>query len=446
MELFGAARLRGKNICVALSGGGDSVALFDLLLCEAEGLGARVCAVNVEHGIRGAASRADSAFVRALCAERGVKLYSFSEDVPALAGQWGVGLEEAARRVRYSCFLKVLSECDLVATAHHAGDNAESVLFNLFRGSSLAGAGGIRDFYPAEELARNLGEPAPAGAGKGIVRPLLSSAKEEIARYLSDRGLAHCEDATNADISYDRNFLRREVLARARERFPACERALFRFSRIAREDEEFLCTLSEKYLSQADGAFLIAADAPRPLFFRAALFALSRFGVTKDVTLVHLEQAAALCQKRAGTGISLPCGVRAVREYDCVAFYLPQAAPRGEYPFSEGSFAFGGRTLEVSRGKKTGALVLDAGKLPEGCVFRTRREGDVIRKFGGGTKKLKDYLIDKKIARRERDFLPVLACGARVFAVCGVDVSEDVRVDDDGADIFSLSLTGYTSR
>ena len=71
MELFGAARLRGKNICVALSGGGDSVALFDLLLCEAEGLGARVCAVNVEHGIRGAASRADSAFVRALCAERG---------------------------------------------------------------------------------------------------------------------------------------------------------------------------------------------------------------------------------------------------------------------------------------------------------------------------------------------------------------------------------------
>ena len=161
---------------------------------------------------------------------------------------------------------------------------------------------------------------------------------------------------------------------------------------------------------------------------------------------MHLEQAAALCEKRAGTGISLPCGVRAVREYDCVAFYLPQSAPREEYPFSEGSFAFGGRTLEVSRGRKAGALVLDAGKLPEGCVLRTRREGDVIRKFGGGTKKLKDYLIDKKIARRERDFLPVLACGARVYAVCGVDVSEDVRVDDDGADVFSLSLTGYTSR
>ena len=92
--------LRGRRVCVALSGGGDSVALFHFLTVEAERCCIMLSALHVEHGIRGAASRADPAFVRALCAERGVPLRTVSEDVPALAAQWGTGVEEAARRCR----------------------------------------------------------------------------------------------------------------------------------------------------------------------------------------------------------------------------------------------------------------------------------------------------------------------------------------------------------
>ena len=148
--------LRGRRVCVALSGGGDSVALFHYLKTQAAENGILLSALNIEHGIRGAASRADAASVRALCAERGVPLRTVSEDVPALAAQWGTGVEEAARRCRYAAFARLLSagEADVVATAHHAGDNAESVLFNLLRGSSLTGAGGIRAFLPYSALAR----------------------------------------------------------------------------------------------------------------------------------------------------------------------------------------------------------------------------------------------------------------------------------------------------
>ena len=145
---------RGRRVCIALSGGGDSVALFDWCVRHAAANRITLSAVHVEHGIRGSASQQDAAFINTLCARACVPLFCFAEDVPALAAVWGTGLEEAGRRVRYARFCKLLAEdrADVVFTAHHAGDNAESVLLNLFRGASLAGAGGIRAFLPAEEL------------------------------------------------------------------------------------------------------------------------------------------------------------------------------------------------------------------------------------------------------------------------------------------------------
>ena len=85
-------------------------------------------------------------------------------------------------------------------------------------------------------------------------------------------------------------------------------------------------------------------------------------------------------------------------------------------------------------------LVLDGDKLPEGCVLRTRKEGDVFQKFGSGTKKLKDYFIDEKIPRRERDNIPLVACGKEVFAVCGVEISDKVKLDGGSENIFTIIL------
>lgn len=543
---------RGRRVCIALSGGGDSVALFDWCVRHAAANSITLSAVHVEHGIRGSASQQDAAFINTLCARACVPLFCFAEDVPALAAAWGTGLEEAGRRVRYARFCKLLAEdrADVVFTAHHAGDNAESVLLNLFRGASLAGAGGIRAFLPAEELcarfapefldpsaapvldppaapeflapaarlttgappaapvldppaapeflsapftdgapadpsvflrggapaapaanversapensapsgggacgaaaekggesfiaaegdkkisAAPVGGGAPSLAGKGVARPMLALPKAEVEAYLAARALTWRTDESNADTSFARNFVRAAVLAPAKQRFPAAEKHLYAFSRLAQEDEAFLSSLAAARLTrQEDGSFRIPQEAPRPLFFRACARAFRALGA-EDASLSSFEAAASLLGARSGAERDLPCGVRAVREYGAVVLFRPAPAADYAYPFAEGEFACGAYTVRIEAGgvpkKERGLmrpLCFDAAALPQGCLLRPRRAGDTFTKFGGGTKKLKDWLIDQKIPRRLRD-LPVIACGGTVYAVCGAEISEQVR-------------------
>ena len=459
---------RGRRVCIALSGGGDSVALFDWCVRHAAANSITLSAVHVEHGIRGNASQQDAAFINTLCARACVPLFCFAEDVPALAAAWGMGLEEAGRRVRYARFCKLLAEdrADVVFTAHHAGDNAESVLLNLFRGASLAGAGGIRAFLPAEELCARfapellavspaspefLSAPLTGGAraerlasvgggvagvslaGKGVARPMLALPKAEIEAYLAARALTWRTDESNADTSFARNFVRAAVLAPAKQRFPAAERHLYAFSRLAQEDEAFLSSLAAARLTrQEDGSFRIPQETPRPLFFRACARAFRALGA-EDASLSSFEATASLIGARSGAERDLPCGVRAVREYDAVVLFRPAPAADYAYPFAKGEFACGAYTVRIEAGgvpkKERGLmrpLCFDAAALPRGCLLRPRRAGDTFTKFGGGTKKLKDWLIDRKIPRRLRD-LPVIACGGTVYAVCGAEISEQVR-------------------
>ena len=436
---------RGRRVCIALSGGGDSVALFDWCVRHAAANRITLSAVHVEHGIRGSASQQDAAFINTLCARACVPLFCFVEDVPALAAAWGTGLEEAGRRVRYARFCKLLAEdrADVVFTAHHAGDNAESVLLNLFRGASLAGAGGIRAFLPAEELCARFAPEflsasvsasvaAPSLAGKGVARPMLAVPKAEVEAYLAARALTWRTDESNADTSFARNFVRAAVLAPAKQRFPAAEKHLYAFSRLAQEDEAFLSSLAAACLTREEGAFRIPQETPRPLFLRACARAFRALGA-EDASLSSFEAAASLIGARSGAERDLPCGVRAVREYDAVVLFRPAPAADYAYPFAEGEFACGAYTVRIEAGgvpkKERGLmrpLCFDAAALPQGCLLRPRRAGDTFTKFGGGTKKLKDWFIDRKIPRRLRD-LPVIACGGTVYAVCGAEISEQVR-------------------
>ncbi len=443
---------RGRRVCIALSGGGDSVALFDWCVRHAAANSITLSAVHVEHGIRGSASQQDAAFINTLCARACVPLFCFAEDVPALAAVWGTGLEEAGRRVRYARFCKLLAEdkADVVFTAHHAGDNAESVLLNLFRGASLAGAGGIRAFLPAEELCARFAPEflsasvsasvaAPSLTGKGVARPMLALPKAEVEAYLAARALTWRTDESNADTSFARNFVRAAVLAPAKQRFPAAERHLYAFSRLAQEDEAFLSSLAAARLTrQEDGSFRIPQETPRPLFLRACARAFRALGA-EDASLSSFEAAASLIGARSGAERDLPCGVRAVREYGAVVLFRPAPAADYAYPFAKGEFACGAYTVRIEAGgvpkKERGLmrpLCFDAAALPQGCLLRPRRAGDTFTKFGGGTKKLKDWLIDRKIPRRLRD-LPVIACGSAVYAVCGAEISEQVRAGENAS-------------
>ena len=411
---------RGDKIAVAISGGRDSVALLHFLLNKSADGGFSVCAINVEHGIRGERSLRDSAFVKELCAAWNVPLYAYTADALSRMKREGTSLEQAARTERYDIFDRFLEEkkADKIATAHHLGDNAETVLENLLRGASLKGAAGI----PPQRNA--------------VIRPFLHTSREEITAYVEQNALPYVEDETNASSVMTRNFLRHEVMPKLKSKFPAGERAVMRFCEIAREEDNYLDREAEKLLTKSAGVWSIPVSAPRVLLRRATILIMKQCGIAADYESVHADSVCALVCRENGTRVSLPDRLVAIREYDRISFFFPKEEKFAERPFSEGTYRCGECILTIEASSLTeepkmrqrGAFYVDADKL-SGAVIRTREDGDMFRKFGGGRKKLKEYYIDRKIPRRLRDTLLLIARGKEIL-FSGTEISEDVRADE----------------
>ena len=414
-----------KRIAVAVSGGVDSAVLLHRLVCLRAECGFSLCVVHCEHGIRGAESLADRAFVQSLCSAYGVEGYFYSEDCPALAARTGESLETAARNFRYGVFERVLDEgkADYIALAHHLGDQAETVLFRLCRGSGLAGVAAMR-----EENGRYL-------------RPMLAESKESILAYAAAHGLEYREDATNGERCATRNVLRLDVLPAIEAVLPAAKENLAAFAALAREDEELLEALSAELLERVppvdgrDSGYRVRICEKAPLFKRACLQVMKTLGIERDYTAKHLSALFALCSLETGARCTLPQGLIAVREYEKIAFlWEGECAELPVLELAEGRFAYGRYEIILSftpiEGVKT--LRLDADKLPPQSVVRQPRQGDCFEKFGGGRKSLKKYLVDRKIPARVREGLPIVASceGGTVFAVFGVEIAKSVAVDE----------------
>lgn len=220
--------LAGKKLLCAVSGGADSMCLLHLLISA----GLDVTAAHFEHGIRGAESLRDAAFVEDFCKTHGVPFVLGHGDAPGYAAEKGLSLEEAARLLRYDFLAKAMEDCGaaLILTAHNRDDNAETLLFNLARGSGTAGLCGI---------------PRRRGA---ILRPLLDVGRAQIEAYLSENAVPHVEDSTNACEDYTRNLLRRRVVPLLKELNPRFAEAASRTAALARQDEDCLSALAEDFL------------------------------------------------------------------------------------------------------------------------------------------------------------------------------------------------------
>lgn len=284
----------GSRVLVGLSGGRDSVALLHLLVRR----GCTVEACHVHHGIRGSEAGRDACFARHLAETLGVPFHETRVAVPTLAAQRGLSLETAARTARHEALATCARRrgCTAVALAHHLGDQAETVLFHLCRGS--AGPVGIR---PVRLDA----------AGLPWLRPLLELTREELTRWLESHGWAWCEDSTNATLEAARNRLRHEAL-------PALERALGRdvrpiLARSARLGEETREALAEAldalHLDDPQGRlYLPAVRALPPTLQKAALYHyLARHGAC-GLNERTVERARAMLSPEAPARLSLPGG------------------------------------------------------------------------------------------------------------------------------------------
>ncbi len=423
--MFTWEKYRNKKICVAVSGGGDSVALLHYAKAhECEG-GYSLCAVHCEHGIRGEESREDMRFVERLCGEWGIPLYTFAEDCPARASREKSSLETAARNFRYECFSKLLEEkkADYIALAHHQNDEAETVLFRIARGSGLAGAAAMR---------------TESGC---YLRPFLHRSQAEILQYLQERGLSYRTDGTNFEREATRNKLRLEVLPALEKAIPGAIENLSRFALLAGEDEEYLQRCSAGLLTREGNTCTVAFSDEKPLFTRACLTAMKALGLEKDYTSAHLNALYALQNSERGAIAVLPQGLRGEKTKSGVRLYLdegegypplPTPKPFDLNGFDGGRYEVSVQTSPPPSDTEWRVLRLDKEKIPPTACFRFRREGDEMKCFGGSTKTLKKLFNEKQIPPKERGYLPLLAEGerGRVYAVCGVEISEDVKVDE----------------
>ena len=421
---------KGERIAVALSGGSDSMALLNFLIENANAIGITILALNVEHGIRGESSVNDSNFVYEYCSNHNIPLLSYAVDSIKKAKDEKLSIEQSARMLRYECFYNAIKsgKCDKVATAHHLSDNAESVLFNLFRGTGLKGLTGINQNF-----------------SDCIVRPFLSVSKAEIDAYVNKNAIPYVTDQTNFCDKYSRNFLRLNVIPRIKEIFPDFENSILRFSEIAKADDDYLTKIANEHVELVNDFAKIKLPIDKAIFSRACIMAFNHLGIEKDWEKTHVDSAYSLAQKENGSMIDLPKNVVAIKEYDNLVFYKKEEKLDESMPFFIGTKQFYSNNITISILPNTNVdlksgLFTDAKKIPSTATIRFKREGDAFTKFGGGTKSLGDYLTDKKIPLRLRDTLPVLADGTDILVIFGVAVSDKVKADDSTTELINFTI------
>lgn len=468
---------QGDRLVIGVSGGADSVCLLSVLVKLRTEYNLKLFAVHVNHGIRGEEAKRDMLFTEQLCRRFGVECRSISEDVPAAAKRDKIGEEEAGRLVRYAAFTQEAKQrqCTKIAVAHHMDDNAETVLFRMFRGTGLTGLAGIRPVTP--EMAK--------GAGKTclkVLRPLLCVTRAEIEGYLQEQGLEFCTDSTNTLLDYSRNVIRNTILPVAEERInPGAAKNISVLAAHVAEVERFLDDTAGRLYRDCvneDGEASVSVKVILPILEKEdrvlqnlVLYkAVCRIAeCRKDITSAHITSISELFAKQVGSRVDLPYGITAERGYDCVILYKKkgQLTENGFTEFfcleqenHEGADCCSLKTeYTIHLPKKYGTLILtlcniniseaennekplvnlknvytkcfDYDTINNTVSLRMPLSGDHITiSAAGGTKLLTRYFIDTKVPREQRFGIPVLAAGSDILWVIGGRTGEGFHVTE----------------
>ncbi|NOZ25245.1 MAG: tRNA lysidine(34) synthetase TilS [Nitrospirae bacterium] len=414
----------GERVLVGLSGGPDSVSLLHIL-DELKGeLGLTLLALYVDHGLRPEQTPKEIEFCAGVAERLNVPFSVRSVDVKGLSVRERLGIQEAARELRYLAFEEhaYQTEADRVATGHNADDQAETLLMRLLRGAGPRGLAGI---------------PPVRGM---FIRPLIRTERSEIEKFLHDRGVGFIVDASNLKQDYLRNRLRKEVLPALGKFNPNLTATLCRTADILREENEYLETAVTKALmrlisrktDESIELFLSPLEHMEKVILRRALMrAVGETRGLRGIGLEHIEEMISLIRRgTSGSRIYLPGGVRVIRDYSTLV--ITSAAPRklseyvlkvpGETVLKEAGIVLIASTLDspTSTGDGRTEAVFDLERLSFPLKVRPRRAGDFFYPSGfGKRKKLQDYFVDEKVPRDLRDTVPLLLSGEEIIWVVG---------------------------
>jgi len=432
-----------SSILVGLSGGMDSVVLLHLLHRLAPRFSWRLSALHVHHGISPNAD-AWADFCAGLCAELDIPLNVEHVDIAPLRGH---GIEAAARKLRHAAF--ACRARDFIALAHHADDQAETLLLQLLRGSGVKGAAAMPVLSKVEGPVLSSAEgPLSFGAHPATVRPLLDLPRAALLDYAQGHGLRWVEDESNADDSYPRNFLRHRALPLLEERFPACRDTLARSARHFAEASGLLDDLA-----RIDAAGAMRADALDVAVLRAltptrAKNLLRYFLHTQGAAMPQAAQLddmlRQLCEARQDAALCVEYGLWQVHRYRDQAYVSPAL---GEFdrglalPWNgEAELdwpALGGRLNFV----ETQGAGIGAEKLRRAPVtLRLRSGGETLRPSPNAAKRsLKNLLQEHGVPPWRRERLPLVYCGEELVCVVGVAVAAEYQAGEGEAGlVFSL--------
>lgn len=418
--------LGSSAVICAFSGGADSSVLLRYLKYRLDGTETRLVCAHVNHMIRGAEADRDENFCRCTAEALGVPFYSHRVNIPKIADERGMGIEECARNERYA-FLSSLS-VELggasVATAHSATDNMETVVFNLCRGCGAKGVTGI--------------DPV-----RGIyIRPLLCCTAEEIRAAAADGGINFVQDSTNADTEYTRNYVRSVIVPAMRRLNPRADSAVLRLSSAAREDCDYIEDAAREFVREREKIKKDdLAAVHSSLFARiTALMWREATGSFTDISKANIDACRALVLSPVGYGrIDLSGGYSFYCHKDGVYISAPDSAekPKSTAICVPGDTVFGKYIISVCRERQnvynlSTEIALDFDKIYGKLYVRCREAGDTILS-GKMHKKLKKLFCDKNVPQRDRDTFPVICDDHGIAFVPGVAVRDGVSAKDTSA-------------
>ena len=453
----------GSRVLAAVSGGADSMCLLEVLRELRDRAGLQIAVLHVHHGLRESAD-GDLLYVAKYCEDAGIPFEAVHVDAAGFAASCGLSVEEAARKLRYDALEQaaerwdrelllmrdeelltrqdregfsrqdrelpspVQEECR-IAVAHHIEDQAETVLFNLVRGSRLTG---LRGMLPVN--------------GR-IIRPLLTCSREEIEEFLKARGISWREDETNEDVRYSRNLIRKEVMPLLEQINISVREHIARAAEEAAETEEFLREQTERAAGKciSRGEYFVSVSVPElmrepPLIRRRVIYCVIAdvAGRKKDLQDTHVQAVLRLAQKNGNGRLDVFGGVRVEKVYDRLLFSAggQEAASAGRklmdasraaalsarrWPMDAGEyrcrvFDFDGDMSSVPRKQYT--KWLDYDKIGAFPSFRTRCEGDRITlDETGRSKTIARYMIDTKVPAELRGRIVLPTAGSEILWV-----------------------------
>lgn len=416
----------GDTVVIGLSGGADSVALLCSLCAIKEKYDLKLHAAHINHMIRGNEAKRDEQYSKSLAEKLGVEFHLLECDIPALASKLGISEEMAGRNVRYEFFGSIAGENAKIAVAHHKGDSAETTLINMIRGSALNGLKGI---------------PPVNG---NIIRPLIECDKDMIVKFLESQGIEYMTDSTNAMDIYVRNAVRNKIIPSMEEINPNIISTLYDNSRILGDDEDFINTVCDEYARECiiPSTESVEVDfgkiphmhiaAKRRLIIKACEILN---GDRQGISSANIESVLAL----STGGMTSFHGIYVKRNYDSVVFskktcenisFSYTVPSQGDILIAETEKTYKFEIINTHdfTGYEKGCIYLDADKLGS-LTLRSRENGDSFSPLGlGGTKKIKDFLIDMKIPSHIRQTLPILLSDGKIAAILCLRADEAYKV------------------